>query len=1018
MIGQSGGEMRERGASQIGRMLVAIALSGAAIWLLQRALIVTASPAISPRSAQPLDVVINEIAWSGTISNSNAEWIELKNNSAITVDLSGWRLYSGDSSPNITLSGSITPGGFFLLERTADTTVNDVPADQLYTGSLVDGGEVLTLTDSLSTVVDTANGDDGAWPAGTGTPNRYSMERIDSLAPDIDLNWATNDGLTRNGHDVGGNPINGTPRQPNSAKPYVPTPPGSVLISAVHADAYVTGQLDEGFRLTNVSTQTITLTNWIATDGAGEGAVNLTGTLLPGQSLWIARNATAFASQFGFKPDYEYESDSDSAVPNLTGTALDLVATNDELALREYANNWIDAVVWGTGQITDTGWLAGWDGPNVQRYGNTSIVATGQLLFRKFDELSGALVPDTNTALDWANDATDPVSGRKVQYPGWDYDHLWRTAKVTATASLTVAIAPDNAYRVISDVLGSAQQSIVMELHTFDNLGLLDVLTRTLGRGVSVTVLLEGGPVGGLDDQEKWVCQQLEAAGGQCWFMISDSTQDIRARYEYVHAKMIVVDENVVAIGSENLSPRSLTYDNFADGTVGHRGVYLVTDAGGVISRALDIWRADFDPINHRDLIRWSISDTKYGPPPIGFAPNYSIEVSGYTIRYPQPLTVTAPLTFEVLSAPENTLHATDALLGWINRSGAGDAIEVEQLDEPTYWGASTSNPVADPNVRLEALIAAAGRGAQVRLLLDRYFDDATQPNSNAATVQYIESLRALSPTLAANLHARLGDPARYGLHNKMFLFDVGGRQVVHVGSVNGTETSNKANREVALQVESSAAYAYLRAMFEYDWAFQPRSHFPVIMNNYLAPANHLLISKVFYLGSTGSVTGSEWVQIYNPTAITVSLSGYKLGDEETQGGGGFAADGMWSFPPAAVIGPQQKRNVALTAAGFYERYGYSPDFVFYGPGEQLTPYLTWTPVISFSLVNSGDEVLLLGPTDQIVDGVAWGTGSLPGNVSCPAIAPPPYPSIMRSPLWQDTNDCNRDFVIDLLASP
>ncbi len=64
-----------------------------------------------------------------------------------------------------------------------------------------------------------------------------------------------------------------------------------------------------------------------------------------------------------------------------------------------------------------------------------------------------------------------------------------------------------------------------------------------------------------------------------------------------------------------------------------------------------------------------------------------------------------------------------------------------------------------------------------MRLLLDRYFDDATRPTSNAATVNYIESLRALSPTLAANLEVRLGDPAMYGIHNKMFLFDVGGHQ-------------------------------------------------------------------------------------------------------------------------------------------------------------------------------------------------------------------------------------------------
>ena len=38
--------------------------------------------------------------------------------------------------------------------------------------------------------------------------------------------------------------------------------------------------------------------------------------------------------------------------------------------------------------------------------------------------------------------------------------------------------------------------------------------------------------------------------------------------------------------------------------------------------------------------------------------------MSGYRIRYPQPLTITAPLTFEVVSAPENALHANDALSG------------------------------------------------------------------------------------------------------------------------------------------------------------------------------------------------------------------------------------------------------------------------------------------------------------------------------------------------------------------
>jgi hypothetical protein len=245
---------------------------------------------------------------------------------------------------------------------------------------------------------------------------------------------------------------------------------------------------------------------------------------------------------------------------------------------------------------------------------------------------------------------------------------------------------------------------------------------------------------------------------------------------------------------------------------------------------------------------------------------------------------------------------------------------------------------------------------------------------------------------------------------------------VVHLGSLNGTETSNKANREVALQVESSAAYDYLHTMFDYDWAFQPRALLPVVLNNYIAPPDHLLISKVFYLGSTSMITGSEWVQLYNPTPITISLTGYKLGDQVLPGPTGFSVDGMWRFPAGTNIPPGQHIHVATTAYGFHEKYGRYPDYVFFGAGTQMTADLSYTPNISFSLANTGDEVLLLNSNNQQIDGVAWGTGSLPGNVSCVAIDSSLYPLgnpfIARSPLWKDTNDCPADFVIDTSGLP
>ena len=87
---------------------------------------------------------------------------------------------------------------------------------------------------------------------------------------------------------------------------------------------------------------------------------------------------------------------------------------------------------------------------------------------------------------------------------------------------------------------------------------------------------------------------------------------------------------------------------------------------------------------------------------------------------------------FELVQSPENSLRDQDALLGLVNRAGAGDTILVQQLSERPYWGASASSPATDPNPRLEAYIQAARRGARVRVLLDKGLDDQRKNRETA----------------------------------------------------------------------------------------------------------------------------------------------------------------------------------------------------------------------------------------------------------------------------------------------
>jgi len=193
----------------------------------------TAAPeAQSQTTTTPL-VVINEVAWSGTEASSTDEWIELHNNSNVDINLDGWTLSWGDeanrrvihfvedqenSSTQEVRSVVIRARSQYLLERTDDDTIRDIEADLIYTGTLRNAGESLELRNVDGELISTANSEGSDWPAGTtdGDVPFASMERINSELADASSNWASNNGITRNGRDADGNLINGTPKANNS----------------------------------------------------------------------------------------------------------------------------------------------------------------------------------------------------------------------------------------------------------------------------------------------------------------------------------------------------------------------------------------------------------------------------------------------------------------------------------------------------------------------------------------------------------------------------------------------------------------------------------------------------------------------------------------------------------------------------------------------------------------------------------------------------------------------------------
>ncbi len=771
----------------------------------------------------------------------------------------------------------------------------------------------------------------------------------------------------------------------------------TVLIDAVLYDGLETNEPDEAVKLRNVSDSNVDIGEWQLFDGVSTATIPTNTLLAPDETLWLTKNGAAFARQFGFLPDFEVV-DSSLSIPNLSGTWPGFANSGDEVILKDADGAIVDVLVYEGGDTSQTGW----SGTAVHYYYNGLFGQEGQILYRRRDQTTGQPVPDTDTAADWAQAVDDVINGRKPRYPGWDLDEFFLTTKVTETAVLTVAIAPDNAYQAIVDEIDLAETSLNIEALTFEHIGISNALVQAAQRGVSVTVLLEGSPIGGVSDQEKYICQELEAAGGNCWFMIADDVLDIADRYRFLHAKFILIDGRKVIVSSENLSPNSLPDDDKSDGTWGRRGVALITDAPGVVSHIQTIFARDFDLTNHVD-----ITNTAYiGPPPVGFIPDTETGGITYTVRYPSPTSFSGEFVFELVQSPENSLRDEDSLLGLVNRAGSGDTVLVQQLDERPYWGA---NPTDDPNPRLEAYINAARRGAAVRLLLDAYFDGGDEV-SNSATCAYVQTI---AQDEKLNLRCALGNPAGLGIHNKMVLVNISGQGFIHVGSLNGSEQSSKGNRELALQVQSDAAYNLLAELFNRDWPH--RNYLPIISNNFIGPANHILISEILYnpLGDDDK----EFIEIVNPTGVAIDLSGYSLSDAVN------ASDyeDLRRFPLGTTLSANQPLLIATKAAAFQAEFGLNPDFEILESDAGVPNLIddpNWGDTSTFlQLGNAGDEIILRDANNKVVEVVTYGTGSYPGIAPCDLVVIGGA-SLERIPYWRDTNDCSVDFQENAFPSP
>ncbi len=609
---------------------------------------------------------------------------------------------------------------------------------------------------------------------------------------------------------------------PSDARVYLPlvsSPTSRVVIGAAHIDSSLSGEGDEALLVQNVGYRAQPLAGWAIRAG-GRTAIfpETTGVVLaPGQGIWCTAQANVFESTFGFSPNCEWAGDTDPQVLDLTGSALRLTNSGGTIQLLDAAGKVRDTLLYGDESFVPEGW----SGPAAQLYDRGSMPREGQVWRRKQNPRT-SLPLDTDQASDWAGDGADLAWGRRVYMPGWD---IWQgngrrigSRSLPETARVTVAIGPEGLYTPLAGLFAQAQSSIDLSVYAFEQPALADLLADAARRGVRVRLLLEGGPSGGITDLQRWCVARIAQAGGQVFYFAAneDAPRGYRPRYLFMHAKFGIVDGRQAFIGTDNFTLESMPVPENDRIAAGRRGVYLITDAPSVVEELRRIFAEDLAPQRFRDLVPFEIDHPVYGGPPPEFALPGETEPFFTDSPFREPVSTSGTFRFEVVSAPDTPLNPDSGMLALLNQAGPGDEILMTQLYEHKYWGDITSNPIADPNPRLQAILDAARRGAKVRVLLDNFFDDPTSPRSNRATAAYLTTIAAQE---ALDLQARLGNPTGLGIHAKILLVRLNGEYWSIVGSLNGSEASYKLNRETLLQTDAPLIYARLAEVFQWDWA-------------------------------------------------------------------------------------------------------------------------------------------------------------------------------------------------------
>ncbi len=588
------------------------------------------------------------------------------------------------------------------------------------------------------------------------------------------------------------------------------------------------------------------------------------------------------------------------------------------------------------------------------------------------------------------------------------------TQTFTGTTNITAFVGPDNAYEIVLSSIKNAQTSFYLEVYTLSSEPLVSELIRAHNRGVDVVVQLSDDRVNSYeDDYTEEAAWRLNNAGVDVYWTSSTFT--------FTHAKFWIVDSQQAFVYSGNWAPSSIPQ---YEGARTNREMGFIFNDASIATYYENVFFDD------------GAISTAYSI----IAHTGSLQANETTGTYEHPFDYSTFVEYAEVTpifAPDN---AYDLLSNLVQSATTSLDLELQYMK----FDCDLLNDVID----------AALRGVVVRVLIPEPGD----ANENVTEV-------LINNGAQVRFFKGLGHN-----HNKYVSVD---GETVQISSINWSNNSIENNREAGAIVKNSNIAAFLKTVFDYDWAnsevpvgfaapvalvspqvggiasgdFNFQASFAV--NTYTE--GELFIdgtSKHIWSAPDGIVGISINTNSYSDGIHTVKIVGTPtVGDPiEVESKINIINEAEWNLLITevrydAVVEPNDEFVEVYNAFGFaiyLEGWQLTDNEGKYNMpvdaqinSEQVlifcsdnTAYQTamsdlgvTAPEADYGLgdiqlANSGDEIILKDPSGTIKDGVAWGSGSVSGVTTWSGADTDEEQTLQREYGNVDTDNCNNDFII------